>query len=186
MHGSRQQLLPIRKLTALTAAWLLLACAVLLGFSSDASALPWDKDMFSQKSLKANEIARAPVSGTVPRGYTPFKPKNIVEAEKMLQNPTPFGKDTVWRGRRLWSINCATCHGIKGDGTGPVGPQIGAPNITVDSYKAKGDGSIFGIIRLGGSKMPVYGYKLSESEQWDLVNYVRFLQGQEAEGIPRP
>ena len=172
--------------SALRAASAVCAAGVIFGSVSDAKALPWDKDMFSQKSLKANEVARDPAPGTVPLGYTPFKPKNIVEAEKMLTNPVPFGKDSVWRGRRLWSVNCATCHGIKGDGGGPVGPQIGAPNITVDSYKQKGDGSIFGIIRLGGSKMPQYGFKLSEDEQWDLVNYVRFLQGQTVDGIPRP
>lgn len=163
-----------------------IALAVVLFTASSASALPWDKDMFTQQTLKANESSRAPAEGTVPRGFTPFKPKNIVEAEKMLTNPVAFDKDSVWRGRRLWSINCTTCHGVKGDGAGPVGPQIGAPNITGDSYKQKGDGSIFGIVHLGGSKMPQYGFKLSDSEQWDLVNYVRFLQGRQVEGIPRP
>src|SRR5271167_1197559 len=35
--------------------------------------------------------------------------------------------DDVARGRVLYLRNCASCHGVKGDGRGPVAPALKAP-----------------------------------------------------------
>lgn len=151
-----------------------------------ASALPWDVDMFSQESLRSNEVARNPVKGTVPVGYEPFTMTND-EASEKLQNPVEASTDSVWRGQRLFNANCVPCHGRKGDGKGPVGPLVAAPNLLEDFYKKRTDGRIYAVMQNGGAAMPRYGYKFSTREHWDVVNYLRFLQGlKEVPSVTRP
>ncbi len=154
-------------------------------FSSSALALPWDQDLFKQQSFKANEMSRAPAEGTVPRGYKPFT-MTVEEAATNLKNPVPADRDSVWSGQRLYNSNCYTCHGKKGEGNGPVGPQMAVPSLLDDFYKNRTDGRIFGVIKLGGANMPRYGFKFSDKEHWDIVNYVRFLQGKNVTGMKRP
>jgi len=159
-----------------------------LSIAPAASALPWDQDMFSQESLQSNEVARSPVKGTVAVGHKPFT-MNADDADKNLQNPEAPTKASVWRGQRLYNANCLTCHGKKLDGKGPVGASgaLPVPNLLEDFYKKRGDGRIFAVIQNGGAAMPRYGFKFSEREHWDIVNYVRFLQGlKDVPGMKRP
>ncbi len=151
--------------------------------SEKAAALPWDIDMYKQESFKANEIARAPAKNTVPLGHSPFRMTNE-EAAKSLTNPTTFSFDSVWRGQRLYNSNCWTCHGKSGAAEGPVAKQsaLGIPDLLTDFYRNSPDGKVFAVIYNGGSNMPRYGFKFSKTEIWDIVNYLRFLQGQDVEG----
>lgn len=153
--------------------------------SNTASALPWDTDLYNQQSLKSNEVARAPVKGTVPVGYKPFN-MTIEEADGKLSNPVKFEKNSVWRGQRLWNSQCAACHGVAGDANSYNGKLVGAPNLLEQRFKPYSDGKLYGTIVLGIRGMPRYGYKLSEAERWDIVNYLRFLQGNDVEGVKRP
>ncbi len=130
-------------------------------------------------------MARAPVKGTVPLGKAIFS-LSAEEAEKNLTNPVPIAFASAWRGRRIWSANCATCHGKNGSGNGPVGPLMQVPSLLADFYKSRSDGRIFYVIHNGGANMPRYGYKLSVNEHWDVVNYLRFLQGADIPNLPRP
>ena len=151
-------------------------CALVFGGSSQALAMPWDVDLFRQPSLRSKGVARAAVKGTVPVGHPPFT-LSTEDAEKVLRNPVPLSDESIVRGHRLFAVNCIPCHGATADGKGPVGPAMGAPDIRTDFYKARGDGRLYGIFMNGGTNMPRYGYKFSEAERWDLVNYVRYLQG---------
>lgn len=164
-----------------------IAAVVLLGVSAgSAHALPWDYDMYRQPSLQSGEVARSPVKGTVPLGYQPLG-ETLEEVEKKLtSNPMRMDRNSVWRGQRLWNANCLTCHGVTGDGTGPVGPQVGAPTLLNDFYKGKTDGRIYAVIHFGLRNMPRYGFKFSPAEHWDLVNYLRYLQGADVQGMQRP
>ena len=146
--------------------------------SSTVAALPWDIDLYRQQSLKSNEIARSPVKGTVPVGFIPFN-MTIEEAEKNLTNPVPFEENSVWRGQRLWGNQCSACHGVKGDSGHFVGKAVAAPNLLEERFKAYTDGRVYATIYYGIRSMPRYGYKLSEGERWDIVNYLKFLQGKQ-------
>jgi mono/diheme cytochrome c family protein len=147
-------------------------------YGNIASALPWDIDMYSQQSLKANEIARAPVEGTVPLGYTPFT-MTIEEADGNLQNPVPSSANSLWRGKRLWSIQCSSCHGVDARSETYTGRKMGAPNLLDERFQPYTDGRIYATIVWGIRSMPRYSYKLSEEERWDIVNYLKHLQGRE-------
>lgn len=159
---------------------------VVLFSTATAHALPWDFDMYRQESLKSNEVARAPVKGTVPLGRKPFT-MAVDEAEKALNNPVPFSLHSTWSGQRLWNANCMPCHGKSGGGEGAVAKLfVGVPNLLTDLYKQRSDGRVFAVIHHGQGTMPRHGYKFSDSEKWDIVNYLRFLQGRDMLGLERP
>ena len=154
---------------------ILLVC---LSLVNTAGAMPWDVDMYRQQSLVPGEIARNPVKGTIPVGYKPWK-MTTEDASTKLDNPIAYSQASINRGKRLYSSNCTPCHGVKGDGNAPV-KAMNAPNLITEFYAGKPDGSIYGILMNGGSNMPRYGYKFSEEDRWNLINYVRFLQGKKA------
>jgi hypothetical protein len=76
-----------------------------------------------------------------------------------------------------YQINCAVCHGDRGMGDGPA-TRYGMPGISIvtDMTKSRTDGYLFGMIRNGRGLMPPYN-RIEEHDRWDVVNYVRGLQG---------
>lgn len=103
-----------------------------------------------------------------------------------LQNPTPPTPQSLANGRQHYQINCAVCHGLSGTGDGPA-TLYGMVPIPLVSAAAQGysDGYLFGIIRNGRGLMPTYN-RIEESDRWDVVNYVRGLQGRHAVEIGTP
>ena len=62
-------------------------------------------------------------------------------------------------------------------GYGPA-TKYGMPgiNLTTDVTKGRTEGYIFGMIRNGRGLMPPYN-RIEEPDRWDVVNYLRGLQG---------
>ncbi|HEY4131681.1 MAG TPA: cytochrome c, partial [Gemmatimonadaceae bacterium] len=96
-----------------------------------------------------------------------------------IANPVPADSSSVNRGRIQYQINCAVCHGPTGAGNGVVTkyglfpPAIGGAANPAAGYP---DGQIFGIIRNGRGLMPTYN-RIEEHDRWDIINYLRALQG---------
>lgn len=96
-----------------------------------------------------------------------------------ILNPVPGDSASVNRGRIQFQINCAPCHGPLGMGNGPVTKYgmppipIGAGTNAADKYT---DGYIFGMIRNGRVMMPSYN-RIEEMDRWDIINYLRSIQG---------
>ena len=103
-----------------------------------------------------------------------------VDSMSGLANPTPSSPASLANGRLYYQINCAVCHGDRGMGDGPV-TKYGMPGIAItgDATRARSDGYIYGMIRNGRGLMPTYN-RIEEMDRWDVVNYVRALQGGEA------
>jgi mono/diheme cytochrome c family protein len=105
-------------------------------------------------------------------------PANITAMASIL-NPTRPDSASVNRGRVQFQINCEPCHGPLGMGNGPVTKYgmppipIGAGTAAADKYT---DGYIFGMIRNGRGMMPTYN-RIEEMDRWDIVNYLRSIQG---------
>jgi mono/diheme cytochrome c family protein len=91
------------------------------------------------------------------------------------------------KGEKFYMVNCATCHGAKGDGKGPrayfINPK---PRNFIDKnfrlafnrpaiYTAVHDGRL-------GAEMPAWSKVLSEQEMTDVSEFVfrRFVQGRAA------
>src|SRR5438105_2262646 len=103
-------------------------------------------------------------------------------AGKNLKNPVPSSPESIKAGQALFQKNCRFCHGADAKGNGPMAPEGTHPsNLTDDKWdRGSTDGEIFLVIRDGaGPKFDMKGYKskMSETDIWNVVNYVRSLQG---------
>lgn len=103
-----------------------------------------------------------------------------IDSFSVVPNPEPVSEASLAAGRMLYQINCAVCHGDKGDGAGSLkayNPAYGfAPSIIGDGTKARKDGYIYGMLRNGRGLMSNYN-RIEERDRWHVVNYVRALQG---------
>ncbi len=99
-------------------------------------------------------------------------------AAKTLKNPVPADTGSVRRGQQAFVSFCSPCHGMRMDGKGPVAPKfMPPPDLMGKMTRDRSDGYIYRYVRFGGAVMPKYGYALPSSRVWDVVNYVRYMQG---------
>ena len=98
------------------------------------------------------------------------------EAAK-VQNPVSSTPESVGQGRRVYQRLCSRCHGAegKGDGGGSGGAQ--AADLTDDRWDyGSTDGEIFVAIHNGTSiDMEGYSERISDTDIWNLVNYIRSI-----------
>ena len=101
---------------------------------------------------------------------------NAPAAAKNLQNPIPLTDQSIAMGMRNYSTHCQNCHGAKGDGKGPHADGLSiAPSDFTDAH-AMGlvtDGELFWKISHGRRPMPAFQDKLTETERWQLVDFIR-------------
>ena len=101
------------------------------------------------------------------------------EAARAAVNPIPTSTDVQAEGLRLYKKNCLTCHGAKGKGDGPATQFIESSPTDISTPEAQSrmtDGEIFWKVTKGRNPMPSFEKKLSETERWKLVHYVRSLR----------
>ncbi len=148
-------------------------------------AWPWSTDMMNQPSIKPQEGVMTPFpTRSIPVAGIPTKVANREEA-KSLTSPIPVSSASLAKGKVLFKIYCAACHGLTGKADSPVSGKIGAISL-VDSYvqETLTEGWIFGTITFGSYVMPAYGKPegrddkrgsndLSVEERWHVVNYVK-------------
>jgi len=120
--------------------------------------------LWAQQDQKAQPPAQAPAPESKPA------PENAAKA-----NPVKPSPESIAKGKKLYVIDCAMCHGDKGDGKGEMASDI--KNITdftnPDSLKNRTDGDLFQVIRHGKGEMPLEGDRAKDDDIWNLVNYVR-------------
>ena len=112
----------------------------------------------------------------------PFTQLDIInEADVVvnLANPVPGDEASVERGAELFLRFCAPCHGPNGDGISGYILPAGYPPypLNTDRVTEFTDGYIYGMIRMGRGNMPAYGHRISHFDRWNVVNYLRVLQG---------
>jgi len=105
------------------------------------------------------------------------KPWAAPEASAKMKNPVKSDEASLTEGKALYAQTCKACHGAKGKGDGPKAANldISCNDFTSKAFTSETDGSIFWKITEGRKPMPAYKDKLSDSERWSLVNYIRSL-----------
>jgi mono/diheme cytochrome c family protein len=97
------------------------------------------------------------------------------------ENPIAADDISLERGRILYDTHCRVCHGDigLGDGTMVIYMKTVPPeNLISDTVTAFSDGDIFLTITNGVMPyMPPLRENLDVRGRWDVVNYVRALQG---------
>jgi mono/diheme cytochrome c family protein len=93
------------------------------------------------------------------------------------KNPIAATQGSIAAGQKIYSKTCAMCHGKTGDGDGPavIELNIHPAKLSDPQLATESDGSLFWKITTGKKPMPAYGKRLSETDRWNLVNYVRTL-----------
>jgi mono/diheme cytochrome c family protein len=148
----------------------------LMLFAFDVIKIEWISFMEIQPSYKWNEKPLPVPARSVPIDG-PVSIPNIGAPE----NPVPADGISIARGRQLFSIHCAMCHGPQGLGNGQVAAFLAnkPANLTSDVVQAKSDGSLFLTISNGiTGRMPALNENLTPRERWDIVNFLRTLKAQ--------
>ena len=122
----------------------------------------------------------APAASDCPQPRFTGKAPDAIYA---LSNPLAKESANIAAGRRLYekeaSPACQVCHGIKGDGMGPLAAQFDprprnfACKETVNGIP---DGQLFWIVQNGspGTSMPAF-HSLPDRQIWQIVMYLREL-----------
>ena len=166
---------------ALTLVTLLGACSWFTDFRQQPKHDPWESPSDSI-GMRGNPQYSVPVYGTSAAGFAYSHTPAIATLDSMasIQNPVPADARSLHNGRMYYSINCAVCHGDAGKGDGPITktkpPAIFPPPLIGASAEGRTDGYLWAIIRNGRGAMPSYN-RIEESDRWDVVNYIRGLQG---------
>lgn len=85
---------------------------------------------------------------------------------------------TIKAGKDVWNVQCKSCHGVKGLGDGPKAEKI---DISCGDFSSKeiqdlSDGALFYKTTEGRKPMPSFKEKLSDTERWQVVAYIRTLK----------
>jgi mono/diheme cytochrome c family protein len=117
---------------------------------------------------------------------TPALPKAVPAEAKKMKAAFPSSPAAIEAGKPLFAKYCRFCHGNTGAGDSTMAPKNMKPaNLTDDKWThGTSEGEIFWIIQNGAppdyQMKPLKG-KLSDTDTWNLVHFVRSLGG-----VPKP
>jgi len=140
--------------------------------------LSWAQEKQPQQGTQQTQTTapstEAPPTPTVPHQFV-FTPE-----QKGMKNPEKFTEESVDKGKKLFATQCAMCHGKTGDGKGDLAAvmHVEPQDFTKpETLGARTDGEIFTIINVGSPSMPAEAKRLKANQAWDLVNFLRTLEG---------
>jgi mono/diheme cytochrome c family protein len=103
-------------------------------------------------------------------------------------NPVKPLASSIAEGKHLYESQCLMCHGKDGDGKGDLAEDMKL-NLRdfrdPATFKDSTDGEIFYIISKGKGEMPSAGDRLSDTQCWNLINYIRSLSGKASAAKPK-
>jgi len=114
----------------------------------------------------------------------------VLSACEPSEPVTPAGFDTPEaraRGREIFLVHCAICHGEHADGQGPRRGSLTPPpsSFRDPSWRERTTpGRVYRVVREGvrGTPMPPWKAVLGERETWDVVAYLLGAGRDVAEG----
>lgn len=168
------------------------ACSWFTDFKQQPSVGPWQNfssDSAAGKGFRGQPAGSVPTTGTAAAafGISHAPMPATLDSMNVVRNPVAADARSLANGRMYYALNCAVCHGDKGDGDGymrQANMAYGfAPAVNGDVTKARSDGYIWGVMRNGRGLMPSYN-RIEEMDRWDVVNYIRGLQGMLGQPVP--
>src|ERR1700745_1606647 len=98
-------------------------------------------------------------------------------AEARKKNPVAVSDSSLAAGQKIYLKRCIQCHGKTGNGDGPDAADLGIhpAKLSDPVIRAETDGELFWKITVGKKPMPNYGTRLSSTDRWNVINYLRSL-----------
>ena len=98
-------------------------------------------------------------------------------AERGKKNPVSVSESSLAAGQKVYVKRCLACHGKAGKGDGPDAADLGIhpAKLSDPAVRAQTDGELFWKITVGKKPMPSYGTRLSPTDRWNVINYLRTL-----------
>ena len=93
------------------------------------------------------------------------------------KNPIAPSQTSLAAGQKIYLKRCAACHGKTGNGDGPDAADLGIhpAKLSDPVIREETDGALFWKITVGKKPMPNYGSRLSPTDRWNVINYLRTL-----------
>ena len=106
------------------------------------------------------------------------KPWDVKAEGAKLKNPVKSDDASIKAGKDVWAQQCKSCHGAtgKGDGSKAEKIEISIPDFTGKDFQAMSDGEIYYKTTEGRKPMPGFKEKLSDTERWQVVTFMRTLK----------
>ena len=184
----------IAVVVSVTASWLLSSNAAKPNFEflPQMAHSPRYNAFAPNPNFADGSTLQRPEPGTIARGHMPLHyaatPQDALRAGDELKSPLDSqSAQARQRGEFVFANFCAVCHGAGGAGNGPV-PQRGypaPPSLLADHAIKMKEGQMFHVLTYGQNNMPSYASQLSREDRWNVVLYVRTLQGG-APAVPPP
>lgn len=110
-------------------------------------------------------------------GYHSFAQEKwtVAKQAELLTNPIANNASHTANGAKIYQKLCVACHGINGKGD-PVAIKAMHPrpaDFTDAAFQNQSDGTIYWKITKGRGVMAAYESMLSETQRWEVVNYLR-------------
>jgi mono/diheme cytochrome c family protein len=98
-------------------------------------------------------------------------------AEARKKNPIAVSESSLAAGQKVYVKRCVACHGKTGNGDGPDAAELGIhpAKLSDPLMREETDGELFWKITVGKKPMPNYGTRLSATDRWNVINYLRSL-----------
>ena len=156
------------------------------GIASATNAQDRDAIMAALNGEAPGSIA-TPKNPRVPYYYEDTEEGREAARQGLVGNPYPITAKGLEKGKELYNIMCAICHGEKGDGNGwlysdenpnakyPVAPA----NFLIDPHVDNSNGHYYHAIMYGKNLMGAYKDKLNYEERWQVIHWIRNLQAKE-------
>jgi len=165
---------------------LLLAVAILFVTSFDIAITSSAQNANSSTTTNKNQNDSRSIPSGAGGGQQQDFSKNtweLPEDADKTKNPTPSTAESIERGKTLYlertKGNCIFCHGETGAGNEASLPRLRrkpADLTNKERMTSMTDGEVFWKITKGiQGIMPAGERRMTETERWDVVNYVRTL-----------
>ena len=123
-------------------------------------------------AVGATAVAQTPAAG----------PAAVPAEAKKMKAAVPSSPAAIDAGKQLYTKYCRFCHGNAGAGDSTMAPKGMTPSNLTDAKWDRGstEGEIFWVIQNGAPpKYEMKGLKgkISDTDTWNLVHYVRSLGG---------
>lgn len=133
-------------------------------------------------AFKNGKEGQMPVEGSIKRGFVPYElpntPEGYAASKNVVNSPLDSTSVNMEKGKELFNIYCAICHGEKGDGQGNLVKRekfLGVPNYKDRQITV---GSVFHVVTYGLNAMGSHKNQLTQKERWQVAEYVMKLKSE--------